>query len=147
MSDTIRRVIVIPQPCERVWQALTDSATLADWMYPNDFEPRIGHQFTFRVPANPQMGFDGLTVRCEVLECDPPRRLAYSWSAGAPVENTRVSFELEPEGEGTRLHFEHAGFDLSLPFAEEAVQGAEYGWAQMLKQLAGTVAGLAADRD
>jgi hypothetical protein len=32
---------------------MTDTirATLAEWMFPNDFEPRVGHQFTFRVPA------------------------------------------------------------------------------------------------
>jgi hypothetical protein len=23
-------------------------------MYPNDFEPRVGHPFTFRMPANPK---------------------------------------------------------------------------------------------
>ena len=45
---------------------------LAEWLFPNDFEPRVGHQFTFRVPANPKMNFEGLTVRCQVLECDPP---------------------------------------------------------------------------
>src|SRR5205085_4826796 len=92
IPGTIRREILIPQPREQVWRALTDSATLAEWMFPNDFEPRVGHRFTFRVPGNPRVGFDGLTVRCEVLECDPPSRLAFSWSAGGPVENTQVTF-------------------------------------------------------
>ena len=103
MNQTIRREILIPQPWERVWQAITDSATLAEWMFPNDFKPRVGHHFTFRVPGNPKMNFDGLVVRCEVLECEPPTRLAFSWSAGGPVDNTRVSFRLEPDGDGTRL--------------------------------------------
>ena len=35
-----------------------------------------------------------------------------------------------------RLHFEHSGFDLPQPCGEEAFQGAESGWAKMLKQLA-----------
>jgi len=34
--------MVIPQPREQVWRALTHSATLAGLMYPNDFEPRVG---------------------------------------------------------------------------------------------------------
>lgn len=136
MSKTIRREILIPQPREQVWQAITDRDTLAEWMYPNDFEPRVGHRFTFRVPPRPADGFDGLTVRCEVLECDPPGRLAFSWSAGGPVENTRVTFRLEPDGDGTRVVLEHTGFDLTHPWAEQAVQGAEYGWAAMLKKLA-----------
>ena len=33
---------------------LANSASLAEWMYANDFEPRVGHQFTFRVPPNPK---------------------------------------------------------------------------------------------
>src|SRR6185369_6015334 len=145
MTNTIQREIVIPQPREQVWRAITESATLAEWMFPNDFEPRVGHRFTFRVPGNPKANFDGLTVRCEVLECEPPResaggRLAFSWSAGGPVENTRVSFRLEPDGDGTRVFFEHSGFDLSLPFGEQAFKGAEFGWAKMLKQLTAVVA-------
>ena len=97
MTKTVRREVVIPQPREQVWRALTDRATLAEWMYPNDFEPRVGHHFTFRVPPKPKAGFDGLVVRCEVLECEAPSRLVFSWSAGGLVD-TRVSFRLEPDG-------------------------------------------------
>jgi uncharacterized protein YndB with AHSA1/START domain len=145
MTKTIRREMRIPQLREQVWQALTDSATLAEWMYPNDFKPLVGHHFTFRVPANPKVGFDGLIVHCEVLECEPPSLLAFSWSAGELVD-TRVSFQLEPDGDGTRVLFEHSGFDVSPPWGEQAYKGAEYGWAKMLKQLAAVVAGLAAER-
>ena len=144
MTSTIRRELVIPQSREQVWRSLTDSATLAEWMFPNDFEPRVGHRFTFRVPGNPKVGFDGLTVRCQVLECDPPSRLVFSWSAGGAVDNTRVSFRLEPDGHGTRVLFEHSGFDVSHPFGEQALKGAEFGWATMFKQLAAVVAGPAA---
>ncbi len=91
MSNTIRRELVIPQPRHRVWRAITESATLAEWMFPNDFVPLVGHRFTFQVPPNPKMNFEGLTVHCEVLECDPPGLLVFSWSAGGPVENTTVS--------------------------------------------------------
>ena len=147
MSNAIRREMLIPQPREEVWQAITESATLAEWMFPNDFEPRIGHQFTFQVPPNPKVNFDGLVVHCEVLECEPPSRLVFSWSAAGLVD-TRVSFRLEPvssEEEATRLFFEHAGFDLSQPWGEQAFKGAEYGWAKMLKQLLVEVKRLAAD--
>lgn len=146
MTNTIQREMLFPQPREQVWRAITDSATLAKWMYPNDFEPRVGHHFTFHVPPNPKVGFDGLVVRCEVLECEPPSRLAFSWEAGGLVD-TRVSFRLEPDGNGTRLFFEHSGFDLSQPFGEQAFHGAEFGWAKMLKQLATVVADMAADRN
>ena len=145
MSHTIRREMLIPQPRERVWRGIADRAALAAWMYPNDFEPRVGHRFTFRVPPKPEVGFEGLIVRCEVLECEPPSRLVFSWSVGGPVTNTRVSFRLEPEGEGTRLFFEHSGFDPSQAGSNQAFKGAQFGWAKMLEQLPAVVAGLATD--
>jgi uncharacterized protein YndB with AHSA1/START domain len=142
MTNSIQREILVPQSRERVWRSLTESALLAEWMFPNDFEPRIGHRFTFRVPPNPKVGFDGLTVHCEVLECEPPSRLAFSWSAGGPVVDTRVLFRLESDGEGTRVHLEHSGFDVTQPRGEQAVRGADFGWARMLGQLPAVVAGL-----
>jgi uncharacterized protein YndB with AHSA1/START domain len=145
MSNTIRREVVIPQSRDRVWRAITESATLAEWMFPNDFEPRVGHRFTFQVPSNPKMNFDGLTVHCEVLECEPPTKLVFSWSAGGPVENTQVSFRLEPYDDDTRLFFEHTGFDLNHPWGEQAFKGAEYGWAGMLGKLPAATAGLGPD--
>ena len=141
MTKMIRREILIPQPREQVWQGITDSTELAEWMFPNNFEPRVGHHFTFQVPPNPKVNFDGLVVHCEVLECEPPSWLVFSWSAGGAVENTQVSFRLEPDGEGTRVLFEHSGFDVSQPFGEQAFKGAEFGWAKMFKQLAAVVAG------
>ncbi len=140
MTKTIRREIPIPQSREQVWRAITESATLAEWMFPNDFEPRVGHHFTFRVPANPKVNFEGMIVSCEVLECEPPSRLAFSWVAGG-LADSRVSFRLEPDGEGTRVFFEHSGFDVSQPWGEQAFKGAEFGWAKMLGQLALVVAG------
>jgi uncharacterized protein YndB with AHSA1/START domain len=141
MSETVRKEILVPQPREQVWLAITDSATLAEWMYPNDFQPRVGHQFTFRIPGNPKVNFDGLTVCCEVLACDAPSRLVFSWSVGGPVVNTQVTFRLEPEGEGTRVFLEHSGFDVSQPFGKQAFRGAEFGWGKMLGQLSTVVAG------
>jgi uncharacterized protein YndB with AHSA1/START domain len=146
MTKTIQREILIPQPQEQVWRALVDSTALAEWMFPNDFAPHIGHRFTFRVPPNPKAKFDGMIVHCEVIECEPPDRLAFSWSAGGLVD-TRVSFRLEPDGEGTRLLFEHSGFDVSQAWGDQALRGAEFGWAKMLGQLPAVVAGLAGRRD
>jgi uncharacterized protein YndB with AHSA1/START domain len=142
MSKAIHKELRITRPREDVWRSLTESAVLAEWMFPNDFAPHVGHRFSFRVPPNPKVGFDGMVVRCEVLECDPPNRLVFTWSAGG-LGDTRVSFRLEPDGEGTHLFFEHSGFDLSQGWSEQAIQGADYGWAKMLKQLPGVAAGLA----
>jgi len=37
---------------------------MADWLMPNDFQPRLGHKFQFR--TKPAPGFDGI-VNCEVV--------------------------------------------------------------------------------
>ena len=142
MTESIRREMVFPQSREAVWRALTDSATLAEWLMPNDFEPRVGHHFTFQTQPNPQVGFDGI-VHCEVLECAPPSRLAYSWAGGGI--DTRVSYRLEPDGYGTRVFFEQSGFDLSQPWGDAAFRGAETGWDRMHERLRNVIAGLATD--
>jgi uncharacterized protein YndB with AHSA1/START domain len=128
MTKAIRRELRFPQSPEAVWRALTDSAALAEWMYPNDFEPRVGHRFTFRVPPNPRLEA-GLTVRCEVLECVPPRELAFTWVVDEFLD-TRISYRLEPDGTGTCVLFEHTGFE-----QEPALRGAEHGWNMMHEKL------------
>ena len=97
---------------------------------------------TYYVPPNPKAGFDGIVVRCQVLECEPPSRLAYSWSAG-PIIDTQVIYRLEPDGDGTRVFFEHSGFEMAQSWGEQASRGAEFRWAKMLERLPGVVGRLA----
>jgi uncharacterized protein YndB with AHSA1/START domain len=141
MTESITKELLLPQSREQVWRALATSEALAEWLLPNDFEARLGHKFTFQVPPNPKTNFDGMAIHCEVLECEPPSRLAFSWVAGG--FDTRVSFRLEADGEGTRLLFEHSGFDSALPRGEQARKGAKAGWNQMLGKLPDVVQKLA----
>ncbi len=129
MTHTIRRELKFAQSPEVVWRSLTDSAALAEWMYPNDFQPHVGHHFTFRVPPKPQLP-EGLVVHCEVLKCLAPSELVLKWVVDEFL-NTRVSYRLEPDGTGTRVIFEHSGFE-----QEGAFKGAEYGWNLMHGKLA-----------
>jgi uncharacterized protein YndB with AHSA1/START domain len=96
---------VYKHPIEKVWRAITDPQAIEQWLMPNNFEPRVGHKFQFK--SKPQPGWDGNTY-CEVLECEPPRRLVYTWRGG-PID-TVLTIELEPVGEGTRLKLAHTGF-------------------------------------
>ena len=53
-------------------------------------------------------------MRCQVLECEPPSRLAYSWSAGVLEEDARpVTVGFEPVAH-LRID-DRAGFDMSQP--------------------------------
>jgi len=93
---------------EEVWEAITDSRTLALWLMENDFEARVGARFVLR-RADPSSAWRGW-VECEVLELQPPSRMVWSWSDGAEEGGpTRVIFELRSEGTGTRLTLRHVG--------------------------------------
>ena len=116
-----------PHPPERVWRALTEPAALAQWLMENDFEPRLGHQFTFR--TKPAPGFDGI-VHCEVTELEPPRRLAYTWKGGKI--DTTVSFALEAVEGGTRLVLEHRGFSGAGGMMVSFILGS--GWKKMVEK-------------
>ena len=106
MKADIDAAAVYPHPVDRVWAALTSSEALAAWLMPNDFQPAVGHRFTFR--TKPAPGFDGM-VRCEVLALDPPVRMVWSWTGGNI--DTTVTFTLMPAGPGaTRLRMRQAGF-------------------------------------
>jgi uncharacterized protein YndB with AHSA1/START domain len=92
-------------PPASVWQALTDAQALSEWMMPNDFKPVVGHKFQFR--TNPKPGFDGVT-HCKVIEVDPPKTLAYTFTGGGL--DTLVRFRLQATATGTILHIAHTGF-------------------------------------
>jgi uncharacterized protein YndB with AHSA1/START domain len=98
--------ITYPYSPEKVWRALTDPQAIAQWLMKNNFEPRVGHKFQFRVEPRPR-GWSGI-VDCEVLEADPPRRLVYSW-CGSGLD-TIVSWTLERVADDTRVRLEHTGF-------------------------------------
>lgn len=138
MSETVVLDYELESEIQRVWSALTDSATLSKWMLfkVNDFKPVVGHTFQFRDAPD----YDGV-VDCKVLEVEEPRRLSYTWVAagqdGQP-SSTVVTWTLaEHEGGGTRLRLEQSGFRTE---AKQETGGAKYGWTSMLDQLKNVLA-------
>ena len=129
MTESITAVLHLSRPPERVWEAITDPARIEAWLMPNDFRPVLGHRFTFRTRPIPPH-FDGI-VHCEVIALEPPRRLAYTWAGGGL--DTVVSYRLEPQGDGTILHFEHSGFDPDRPTDRMAFKGMEPGWTRHMQ--------------
>ncbi len=107
----------------KVWKALTDPAIHAKWWAAGDIKPLVGHRFTL------DMGKWGQQP-CEVIAVEPERLLSYSFAPG--MLNTTITFRLEPEGTGTRLHLEHSGFDLDSPLGKTAFEGMSGGWPAIL---------------
>ena len=86
-------------PVERVWSAIVDPAALAQWLMPNDFEPRVGHRF--HLDGGPPRGL----VEAEVLDIDPPRRVQWRWMIDDVA--TTVTITLRADGDDTLLRLEH----------------------------------------
>ena len=110
----------------RVWQALTDPAIHAKWWAAGDVKAEVGHKFTL------DMGKWGQQA-CEVIAVEPERMLSYSFAPG--TLNTTITWRLEAEGAGARLHLEHAGFDLDSPMAKMAYEGMAGGWPGVLARI------------
>ena len=131
---TTRSIVVersLPHPPEKVWRALTRAELISQWLMPNDFQPEIGHRFTFK--TRPMGDWDGV-VQCEVLEARPHARLRYSWVGGSPSErlDSVVTWTLTPASVGTHLRMEHAGF---RPENETAFAAMSPGWFRILERI------------
>jgi uncharacterized protein YndB with AHSA1/START domain len=124
----------LPHSPAKVWRALTDPELLGRWLMPNDFKLELGHRFTFRTAPMPAVGFDGV-VRCRVLAIEDQRLLRLSWCGGRGLDST-LTWRLAPEGRGTRLFLEHAGFDPDDPIQRQAHERMGNGWrSHVLRRL------------
>jgi uncharacterized protein YndB with AHSA1/START domain len=94
---------VLRHPPEKVWRALTEEAHLATW-FPTTIEGELrpGAPLTFRFRDSDLPPTTG-----EMLECEAPRVLEFTWGFGEEDIDRpeRSRFELAPEGDGCRLTF------------------------------------------
>ncbi|NLP84549.1 SRPBCC domain-containing protein [Microbacterium sp. CFH 90308] len=138
--DELTRIEVdqyFPHAPARVWRALTTPELMAQWLMPNDFEPVVGHRFTFRGRPVAQTGFSG-RISCRVLDLVPQKRLQISWNDADEPDGmaTTVTWTLQAEGKGTRLFLEHAGFDPDDPTQQLARKFMNGGWrSHVLRRL------------
>jgi len=132
---------------EQLWRGLTDPAfTRQYWGITWDTDWRPGSVMTWRVEKDGTELADPGQV---VLEADPFKRLSYSWhtlsaewakafdideaylAKVAHEPRSKVTFELEPQGERVKLTVVHDGFDedsVVLPSLSD-------GWPQVIASL------------
>ena len=125
-------VIYIDSPLEKVWAGLTTPEftqrywgglrATSDW--------RVGSPVAFVKP-------DGtVDLKGEVLVCDPPRELSYSWdlanaSGGQGGLSSRVTFKLAAPWGSTQLTIVHEGLAPGSRAAAMITQG----WPAILSSL------------
>ena len=118
----------LAHPVDAVWRTVTDPGELRHWFPTSvELELRVGAPMRF-------VHGDGEVFEGELRELDPPRRLAFLWGGDL------LRFELEPDGDGTRLILVH----VLLGEGAEAAARTAAGWHVCLAALERTLAGQAA---
>lgn len=126
--------IFIDAPPARVYELLTQSHFLVEWMAPfAETDPRLGGVVAW-THAN------GDSVIGEYLELVPARRVVFSYGWDRPdvdiaPGSTIVEIDLRPSGSGTDLHLVHRG--LTDPMADAHAGG----WVNYLARLGAVAEG------
>ena len=124
-TTQVYQVFILATP-EQIWDAITKPEFTERYFHGARIEVRDGRRFS---------SIQGLAWDEPVLEEDPPRRLVHNWVAGydpdlAAEEPSRVTWEIEPQEDGTTLltvtHDQLEG----APKTAEAVSGT--GWTYVL---------------
>jgi uncharacterized protein YndB with AHSA1/START domain len=136
MAKVIKHQYFFSHPVETVWEYLTNSELMEQWLMKNDFLPIIGHEFQFRTGAVAKLNFDGIFY-CKVLEIEPLKKLTYSWNCG-PGEGkidleSVVTWQLEAKDNGTEVILYHRGFNQEQNLA--MYNGLLHGWLEKFQNI------------
>jgi uncharacterized protein YndB with AHSA1/START domain len=120
-----------PHEPARVFSALTDPAKMSQWFFcmesggtkvTNDLRP--GGKYVVEMPH------EGMPVVIQgvYLEVVPPTKLVFTWNSTRGVKDSKVTFELSPIPEGTKLVITH-----ELP--EDKIPEHREGWIMCFDNL------------
>ncbi len=149
-TDRIVKTTVIAAPLARVWAAVSDAARFGAWFgaeFDGPFAP--GARLTARIrptTVDPEVAalqapHAGTPFAVVVDRVEPPHHFAFRWHPYAVGDidysdepMTLVTFELQAEGDATRLTVTESGFD-AIPLARraEAFGANDGGWTHQLR--------------
>jgi uncharacterized protein YndB with AHSA1/START domain/DNA-binding transcriptional ArsR family regulator len=123
--------ILIKTTPERLWRAITDPADTLLYYYGTKVQSdwKVGSKLVY-------LDGDQVSLDCEILEIDPPRRLVHSFTSAydptlATEPPSRVTWEIEKQGEVCRLRLVHDDFDGET----KTYRDVEHGWPTILSSL------------
>ncbi len=124
-------VIYIETKPERLWDALTKSEFTRQYWFDTEVRSdwKVGSPFALVMSGK-------VTDSGEILQADPPRRLAYTFKHELDEDMrkegaTRVTFTLEPHGNLVKLTVTHEGFGVG----SKLLDGISKGWPAILSAL------------
>jgi uncharacterized protein YndB with AHSA1/START domain len=125
--------IYIASAQEKVWEALTTAEFSRKYFsgFAIEADLKVGGAFIARAPDGSEH------ISGEVIECDPPRKLAIIWNVNWPelVEKlgpTLVTYEIEPAGDAVKLTLTQAH---DRPINDDILAGGRQGWPAILSSL------------
>jgi uncharacterized protein YndB with AHSA1/START domain len=125
--------IYIASTPERVWEALTSAEFSRKYFFGNavDVDQRIGGAYVVR-QADGALHISGV-----VIECDPPRKLSFTFNVNWPelIEKlgpTLVTYEIEAAGDAVKLTMTESH---DRPLDEDILSGGRQGWPAILSSL------------
>ncbi len=141
--DAVMAEVDIAAPPSRVFKALTDAGELMQWFSGDESCPakhwemdaREGGSYSYATKQGGAVnGVRELKCYGEILEFDPPHRLAYTWVGNWHVDKLRktvVRWELTPTATGTHVKVTHSG----LAQEQAAREGYRGGWPGVITNL------------
>ena len=125
--------IYISSTPEKVWDALTSAEFSKTYFFGNsvEVEQRVGGAYIVRTP-------DGsLHISGEVMECDPLRKLSFTFNVNWPalIEKlgpTLVTYEIEQAGDAVKLTMSESH---DRPLSDDILSGGRQGWPAILSGL------------
>ncbi|MFD6440115.1 SRPBCC domain-containing protein [Peribacillus sp. NPDC060186] len=125
----VKKTVILEAPIQKVWDTVSTAEGIASWFMPNDFQPKVGHEFHVQSPFGPSP--------CKVLEIDAPNRLSFTWDTDGWI----ISFilkELDGKTEFTLIHGGWKEPDTILPKPNEKSSiirdRMDHGWEQIVNQ-------------
>ncbi|MDV7764885.1 SRPBCC domain-containing protein [Peribacillus sp. CSMR9] len=123
----IKKTVILEAPIQKVWDTVSTAEGIASWFMPNDFQPKVGHEFHVQSPFGPSP--------CKVTELDAPHRLSFSWD----TDGWFISFilkELDGKTEFTLIHGGWKEPETILPKPNEKSSvirdRMDHGWEQLV---------------
>jgi len=111
-DGTIRFERVLPARIERVWQYLTASDCLPQWLAAGTIEQRFGGkvELNFKADETPDKAHCVLdhNIHGRVTFIEPLRTLSYSWIDPASNLESNVSFQVSTQGDQTAVVLTHS---------------------------------------
>jgi uncharacterized protein YndB with AHSA1/START domain len=120
---------VFDAPVSVLWTALTDKDEMKQWYFDlKEFKTEPGFTFSFTGGTEEKQYLH----LCEVIDVIPNKKLSYTWKYDGYTGESKVTFELFPEGNKTRLRLTHDGLETFPALADFARQNFEQGWASIV---------------